>query len=206
MDCSDSASDAQLQPHLHHASAIRADSSLANTITTFVNEGYRYYSPESASRWIPTHGDRLPTPNSIHQVLGDDGLFAVVYHPHDNVTPIACAATKRWKGDYGGYVEPRVDGWEILTVTTRVDWMRRGLARRCVNALVEDLVKHAHSDKKRNSNEKLQIWIHAVEDLNGAYWKKQGWVEVRSYMRPSGEWGSKVGYRLLVLVQEFDVT
>jgi GNAT superfamily N-acetyltransferase len=206
MNSLECASDAQFLPRLHHASIIRADSSLANTITTFVNQGYRYFSPKNALRWNPGNSDRLTTADSIHQVLGNEGLFAVVYHPDDKITPIACAATKQWTGDYGGYVEATGDGWEILTVTTRVEWMRRGLARRCVDALVENLIMQARSDEKRDSNAKLRIWVHAVEDLNGAYWKKQGWVEVRSYDKPAGEWGSKLGYRLLVLLQEFDVT
>jgi GNAT superfamily N-acetyltransferase len=201
----DRASDAQFQPRLHHASTIRADSGLASRITTFVNEGYRYSSPESELRWSRVHPDRLPDADSIHQLLGDDGLFAVIYHPHDKSTPIACAAAKPWTGDHGGYVETTVGGWEILTVTTNVEWMRRGLARRCVDALVEDLVKQRRSNEKRDSNAKLRVWVHTVEDLNGTYWKKQGWVEVRAYDRPVGEWGSKLGYRLLVLLQEFDV-
>jgi hypothetical protein len=50
--------------------------------------------------------------------------------------------------------------------------MRHGLARRCVDTLVEDVVKKARGMEKRQDDAKLQVWIHAVEDLNGAYWKK----------------------------------
>jgi GNAT superfamily N-acetyltransferase len=196
--------DEQTQPRLYYSSVIHADSSLASTITAFVNEGYRYVSPKSAPRWNPTFSDRLPTPESLHEVLGNDGVFAVIYNPHDKSIPIACAALKPWKGDYGGYVEPRAGGWEVLTVTTHVGWMRRGLARRCVDALIDDLVERTRKTDKGNSDAKVQIWIHAVEDLNGAYWKKQGWAEIRSYPRPAGEFGSKEGYKLLVLLQEFD--
>jgi hypothetical protein len=161
-------------------------------------------SPESASRWNPTYSDRLPNPDSIKEVIGDDGVFAVIYQPHDESIPIACAAFKPWKGDYGGYMEPRAVGWEVLTVTTRVRWMRRGITRRYVDALIEDLVERARKTEKGNSNAKVQIWIHAVEDLNRAYWKKQGWAEMRSYQRLAGELGSIEGYKLLVLLQEFD--
>jgi len=42
--------DAELLPRLHPASAIRADPTLASTITAFVNEGYRYLTPSSATR------------------------------------------------------------------------------------------------------------------------------------------------------------
>jgi GNAT superfamily N-acetyltransferase len=199
--------DAQLQkPHLYYASAIRAAPALASTLTTFVNEGYRYLSPASAQNWATVYdGDRLVNPDSIHQVLGDDGRLAVVYHPDDGVTPVACAAAQRWRHDLEGYVAAGEDGWEILMVTTHVDFMRRGLAGRCVDALIGDLVRQTRDDGKRNGQGKLQVWVHAVEDLNGAYWRKKGWVEVRSYTRPAGHWGSKNGYCLLVLLQEFNV-
>jgi hypothetical protein len=191
------------QPLLYHASAIRADSNLASALRSFINEGYRYLSPESAKNWSTVYGgDRLPNPDSIHQVLGDDGLLAVVF---DGVTPVACAAAQRWKHDHEGYAEPNEDGWEILMVTTHVDSMRRGLAGRCVDALVGDLVRQARDDQSRNGQAPLKVWVHAVEDLNGPYWRKKGWKEVRSYTRPAGHWGSKNGYCLLVLLQEYDV-
>jgi hypothetical protein len=50
--------------------------------------------------------------------------------------------------------------------------MRRGLARRCVDTLVKDVVKKARGMEKCKGDAKLQVWIHAVEDLNGACWKK----------------------------------
>lgn len=205
MATSDRGTDANLVPRLHHASAIRTDAALASTITSFVNEGYRYMSPESASRWDGVYGDRLPNPESIHAALGHDGIFAVIYEPHDATTPIACAATKRWKHDLEGLNEAGEDGWEIITVTTRVEWMRRGLAGRCVDALVADVIRQAREGEKRERGSKVKIWVHTVEDLNGAYWRKKGWEEVRSYDKPAGHWGSKYGYRLLVLLQEFQV-
>jgi GNAT superfamily N-acetyltransferase len=194
------------RPCLHHASAIRADATLASTITSFVNEGYRYMSPKSALRWDSVYGDRLRNPDSIHTTLGDDGMFAVIYDPQNSTIPIACAATKRWKHDLEGMNEPGEDGWEIVTVTTRVDWMRRGLAGQCVDALVEEVVRQARRDETCDAGSKVNIWIHTVEDLNGAYWRKKGWVEVRSYDKPIGHWGSKFGYRLLVLLQKFEVS
>jgi hypothetical protein len=195
----------QPQPCLHHASAIRADATLASTITSFVNEGYRYRSPESVSRWDRVYGDRLPYPESIHATLGDDGIFAVIYDPQNSTIPIACAAMRRWKHDLEGLNEPGEDGWEIVTVTTRVEWMRRGLAGRCVDALVEEVVRQVRGNETRNHGAKVNIWVHTVEDLNGAYWRKKGWMEVRSYDKPAGHWGSKFGYRLLVLLQRFGV-
>jgi GNAT superfamily N-acetyltransferase len=186
-----------LQPRLHTASAIRSDPALAHTITTFVNEGYRYKSNQN---WHPDPSPRFPNPDSIHSELGDDGLFAVIYDPRNETRPIACAAMTRWHGDLEGYVAAGERGWEIKTVTTQVDWMRRGLAGRCVGALAERAVE----DEDCGSERKVQIWVQAVEELNGAYWRKKGWVEVRAYQKPVGHWGSKLGYRLLVMLQEFE--
>jgi hypothetical protein len=191
-----------LRLRVHHASAIRADPALACTITSCVNDGYRYRSPKVALNWDPSPIERFPTANSIHELLGEDGTFAVIY---DDATPIACASVKRWIGGFKEYLVVGEEGWEVVAVTTNVKWMRRGLAGRCVDALVAELVKQARDDEKRENGRKLQVWVHAIDDLYGLYWKKKGWVEVRSYDRPVGHWGSKLGYRLLVLLQEFEV-
>jgi hypothetical protein len=205
MTIPDSALDAQLSPRLHHASAIRADPILASTITAFVNEGYRYLAPENASRWDGVYGDRLAQPDSIHAALGVDGIFAVLYDPQNSATPIACAATKRWKHDLEGHNTGGEDGWELIMVTTRVAWMRCGFAGRCIDALIAEIIGKACEDEKRIDDAKVKIWAHAVEDLNGPYWRKKGWVDVRSYDKPAGHWGSKFGYRLLVLLKELEV-
>lgn len=197
----------QFIQRIHHASDIRADPTLAATLTAFVNEGYRYLSPANKERWIPDSSDRLSSPDSIHHALGDDGLFAVVYDPGTQ-TPVACAATKRWEADLEGYAEEGEAGWEIKTVTTRVDWMKRGLAGLCVEALVDELARQEKSRRENvatPSQRPLNIWIQAVECLNGAYWLKRGGKLIRSYDKPVGHWGSKYGYRLLVLLQEIDI-
>jgi hypothetical protein len=191
-----------LQLRVHHASEIRADPALARTISTCVNDGYRYMSPKVALSWDPSPIERFPTANSIHESLGEDGIFAVLY---DGTTAIACAAVKKWIGGFKEYLVVGEEGWEVVAVTTQVQWMRRGLAGRCVDALIEELIRQAREDEKRESGRKLQVWIHAIEDLYGPYWKKKGWKEVRAYERPVGDWGSKLGYRLLVLLQEFEV-
>ncbi|KAH4608916.1 hypothetical protein HBH82_064550 [Parastagonospora nodorum] len=197
--------DTELSPRLHLASAIRADAALVNTLTTFINEGYRYLTPESATRWDGVYGgERLSQSHSIHDALGHDGMFAVIYDVHDSATPIACAAAKRWESDLDDYSAADEDGWEILMVATRVGWMRRGLAGRCVDALVAKLISQTREDEAReDGHAKVKIWIHAVEDLNGAYWQKKGWAVIRAYEKPAGHWGSILGYRLLVMPREF---
>jgi GNAT superfamily N-acetyltransferase len=191
-----------LRPRLHHASEIRVDPTLARTITTLVNDGYRYMPPKIAVDWHPFPFERLATPNAIHELLGSDGIFAVIY---DEGTPIACAAVNRWTGGFTEHGVTDEEGWEIVTVTAHKEWLKRGLAGACVDALVGELVTQARQDETREEGTMLQVWVQCVESLYGYFWKNKGWIEERAYVKPVGDWGSKLGYRLLVMLQEFDV-
>ncbi|KAF1945521.1 hypothetical protein EJ02DRAFT_431606 [Clathrospora elynae] len=198
------ASHAHLQPRIHQASEFLSNPTLEQTIRHFVNEGYRYIAPKNRLRWESVNvGNRLPDSNSIPRQLGDRGFFAVIYDPDDDATPVACAATTPWKGDLEGYAASGEEekGWEIKIVTTRVEWMKGGLAGRCVDAIIDELVRLEGEDGDR-LGQKLKVWIHTVECVNGAFWKKRGWQDVRGYEKPVGDWGSKEGYRLLVLLKE----
>jgi hypothetical protein len=164
-------------------------------------------TPANKERWESDQSDRLSSPDSIHHSLGEDGLFAVVYDP-DTQIPVACAATKRWTADLEGYAEEGESGWEIKMVTTHIDWMKKGLAGQCVDALIDELARQQKCKLKSESTGsgvKLNIWIQAVECLNGPFWLKKGGRLIRSYNKPVGHWGSKYGYRLLVLLREIDV-
>lgn len=202
-----SPSPAQLQPRIHRVASIRNDPALERRIRDFVNEGYRYIAPKDASRWNPDDDDRLSTADSIAQELGEYGFFAVIYDPKNDSKPIACAATTPWKCDLeGGGQGDR--GWEIKLVTSAAEWMRGGLAGRCINAVVAELLTQGHAGgtgrDEVECGQKLMVWVQTVECVNGEYWKKKGWKELRGYGMPVGHWGSKEGYRLLVMLQEFD--
>lgn len=206
MESSKVAPDAQLTLCIHHAPDIRADPSLAAKLTAFINEGYRYMSPANKERWDRVDA-RLSSPDSIRQALGDDGLIAAVYNA-ENQEPVACAATKRWIHDLEGFAEEGEEGWEIKMVTTHIDWMKRGLAGQCVDALIDDLARQERMRRGKDqaaSQGPLNIWIQAVECLNGPFWLKKGGRLMRSYNKPIGHWGSKYGYRLLVLLREIDI-
>lgn len=207
MEVTDLSSEAQLTLCIHHAPDIRADPILAASLTAFINEGYRYISPANKERWDPEPGERLSSPNAIHQALGEDGLVEVVYTVVTQ-EPVACAATKRWKSDLEDFAEDGEVGWEIKMVTTHLDWMKRGLAGQCVDALIDELARQEKIERETESlvsERPLSIWVQAVECLNGPFWLKKGGRLVRSYDKPIGHWGSKYGYRLLVLLREVDI-
>ena len=197
------------QPHIHHASSICTDPALERTIRDFVNEGYRYIAPKDASRWDPDPEDRLANAESLNEELGEHGFFAVLYDPNDSSIPIACAATTPWKGDMEGRGKGE-EGWEIKTVTSGAQWMGAGCAGRCIDAVVCEIRRQ---ERKKRQNEgcrekeesTFNVWIQTAECVNGAYWNKKGWREVRGYEKPVGHWGSREGYRLAILLQQFDV-
>ncbi|KAF1920203.1 hypothetical protein BDU57DRAFT_508372 [Ampelomyces quisqualis] len=123
------------EPGRRYASVIRADPGLVSTITFFVNEGYRYMAPDSPLRWSDIYGVRLPEPDLIIQVVGDDGLFAVLHHPHDSSMPTACAAAQRRQCDLDGYNLAGEDRWEVVNGNAcGVDATRAsGALRRCAD-------------------------------------------------------------------------
>ncbi|KAH7072744.1 hypothetical protein BKA63DRAFT_49413 [Paraphoma chrysanthemicola] len=189
----------QLQPTLYSAFALLCSPTLAHTLTAFVNEGYRSTPLRHPLHWDTEIDDRFPDANSIHKCLGLDGIFAVLYDPQDSSVPIACASMTRWSGDLVTFAAEGESGWEIKTVTTHRDWRGLGLPGLCVDALVQRALR-----MEDENDRKVQIWLQAVEELNGEFWRKKGWTEIRGYDRPVGHSGSKMGYRLLVMLQEFE--
>lgn len=164
-------------------------------------------SPANKERWNRDSDARLSSPESVHQALGADGMIAAIYDTNAQ-GPVACAATKRWLHDLEGFAEEGEEGWEIKMVTTHVDWMKRGLAGQCVDALIDGLASQERERREKDtiaSQGPLYIWIQAVECLNGAFWLKKGGKLMRSYDKPVGHWGSKYGYRLLVLLREINI-
>ncbi|KAF2854698.1 hypothetical protein T440DRAFT_464843 [Plenodomus tracheiphilus IPT5] len=197
----------QLQPRIHHFSELIAAPDIAERIRNFVNQGYRYFAPENTSRWEPCV-DRLVDLPSFHKQLGDRGLIAIIYDPDNSSIPIACAATSPWDGGFdGGYSPDELDGgWEIKIVTTKEGWMGKGLAGKCVDALFAEVVRLERVDLSRvDADRKLRFWIQTVECVNGAFWRRKGWKDVRGTDHEAGWFGSKEGYRLLVMTKKVDI-
>lgn len=98
----------------------------------------------------------------------------------------------------GVVAENEIDaGWEIKAVTTKRGWYKMGLVGRCIGAMSEELLRQAGG--------KVKLWLHAVEEVNGEYWRRRGWKEVRRFTRPAGFWDSKKGFQLVVMVKEVSV-
>lgn len=193
-----------LVPRLYHAEEIRPKSELTTTLTKFVNEGFKAANVYSADKW-DLSGDRLENDNEIPEMLGTEGLFAAIY---DGDVIVASAGAIPWICDLNGFSEPGETGWEIKTVTVKVGYMKQGLAGKCIGILQDYLIEKEKGRRKSTGKKglpKLKLWIQTAEFVNGEYWRRRGWKDARVYDKPKGFWGSKTGFRLLILVKEVDI-
>ncbi|KAH7120903.1 hypothetical protein B0J11DRAFT_407372, partial [Dendryphion nanum] len=141
--------------------------------------------------------DRLNDGDDLLDTIGDKGVLAVLY---DKDEPIASAAVASWKGDMeSGSVGRNETGWEVKLVTVKIGYMKQGLAGRCINALEEHLLTQ---QKETLGDGPLRLWIQTVDDVNGDYWRRRGWKNVRSFEKPVGYWGSYHGFHLMILLKE----
>jgi len=198
---------AGLQPHIYTAQDLIENPLISNTLTTFINIGY-----QSPAVYPPTHwrdiGDRFKTPTAIHEALGPRGLIAVIFNGDgEKSEPVACACASPWKGDLypaeadGTKLEaPQEIGWEIKAVVTKEGWNKMGLAGRCVEMLTKEIAR-------REYDVKVRLWIHMVDEVNGEYWRRRGYKEVRrsQVAAGTGNWGSRFGFQLVVMVKDVDI-
>ncbi|KAF2708003.1 hypothetical protein K504DRAFT_297023 [Pleomassaria siparia CBS 279.74] len=196
-----------LSERLYHASDILSSPTLAASLTAFVNQGFKSAGTYDPTRWDLINSMRFKRTNEINELLGTEGLFAVLY---DGKVPVACAAAVPWAKEYQGCRLPGEEGWEIKTVCVDAKWVKRGLASRSINILRDYLVeqeraKLALDGAQEAGNKKLKFWLEVAECVNGEYWRRRGYKELRGYDRPAGLWSSLTGFRLLVMVKDIDV-
>ncbi|KAF1952969.1 hypothetical protein CC80DRAFT_495077 [Byssothecium circinans] len=213
---------ANLVTKVHKSSALRADADLAARISTFVNIGYRDREVYLLSQWVELT-DRFETREAIFDAVGSEGMFAVVWNmpsrgegkeeeqeKEGKAEAVACACISPWTGDLGPERAGAEDGgWEIKTVTTKEGWKKMGLAGLCVQALIDEVIEIERRNVRERGEEvegtRVKLWVHAVEEVNGEYWRRRGWRFVRAYERPAGEWASRFGFVLGVFGKEVDL-
>lgn len=130
---------------------------------------------------------------------------------------IACAAAVPWKGGWAKEGAGKEEGWEIKAVAVHEDpkYLHRGLAVKAMGALEEYLVEKAKTlrrdrsfDEKRVEHKRsIALWLLVAECINGVYWRKRGYKEVRRSTESEGTWGCKTSFELVVYRKdvEFDV-
>ena len=220
------------EPELYTPSDLKANKTLSTSVTKLVNDAF-YRSKEGDPVKWSNATFRFPTEEALHVMLGDAGSVMAVLFDKSVEAPVtngkgngieangdvaaskkvvACAAAVPWKG---GWMKEGADtelGWELKTVCVDGDpkYHHRGLAVKLMSFLEDYLVANTKSQLQREGKEgkgTLALWILAAECINGVYWGKKGYQEVRRQTEGVGVWSCKTSFEMLVLKKEvtFDV-
>lgn len=160
-------------------------------------------------------------------MLDKDSVFALIFdsaqdaqfgggtHPNDTPSDIsasafhtnkvvACAAAVPWKGGWAGEGAGIEEGWEMKTVCVDGDvkFLQKGLASQVLKALEDHLISNMKIQPQKTcageDRGQLQLWILAAECLNGAYWRRKGYVEMRRKTEGVGVWSCKTSFDMVV--------
>jgi GNAT superfamily N-acetyltransferase len=219
-------------PNLYTPSDLKVNKTLSTSITKLVNEAFYRSKEDDPVKWS-NETFRFPTEEALHVMLGDAGSVMAVLFDKNVEAPVtngkengieangdvaaskkvvACAAAVPWKG---GWMKEGADtelGWELKTVCVDGDpkYHHRGLAVKLMSFLEDWLVANTKSQLQKDGKKgkgTLALWILAAECINGVYWQKKGYQEVRRKTEGVGVWSCKTSFEMLVLKKEvtFDV-
>ncbi|KAF2792417.1 hypothetical protein K505DRAFT_246673 [Melanomma pulvis-pyrius CBS 109.77] len=138
-------------------------------------------------------------------MLGPEGLFAAIY---DDGVPVACAGAIPWKYGSQPLAQAGETGWEIKSVTVDPRQAKKGLVSRCIGIVHEYLIakdSELRKENERTGDGKLRLWIQATEIVNGDYWRRRGYKDVRRIEMPIGYWSAKIPFTMVVLMKELDL-
>lgn len=127
---------------------------------------------------------------------------------------VACSAAVPWTGGWAKEGAGTEDGWEIKAISVNGDakYLRRGLAIQVMDALEKHLIENGRRQRRESQHgdtsdggqasgdkkDTLSLWILAAECINGAYWRRRGYHEVRKTTEGNGTWGCKTSFDLVV--------
>ncbi|KAH7098855.1 hypothetical protein BKA62DRAFT_759001 [Auriculariales sp. MPI-PUGE-AT-0066] len=87
--------------------------------------------------------------------------------------------------------------WTIRLLCVRVDLQRRGIAdwfmKFAENAIVE-LVQETNAAQKKPVTKFVRFMLSTIEEHNGAYYSKRGWLVSERHKMPPGYSGSEGGF------------
>lgn len=80
-------------------------------------------------------------------------------------------------------------------------YLRKGLAVKLLGFLDDYLVRQAKAGGEKG---KVTLWILAAECINGVYWRKRGYKEVRRRTEGKGVWGCRTEFDMVVFKREVE--
>jgi GNAT superfamily N-acetyltransferase len=155
--------------------------------------------------------DRDASPDTVGKEVNGNGSDG-----ESNGKVVACAAAVPWKGGWKKEGAGREDGWEIKAVCVDGDskYLRKGLAVQVMQALEDELVASAKAQQGKMTNGSnlaaepgrgcVALWVLAAECINGAYWQKRGYRELRRSTEGKGTWGCKTSFELVVFRKDVE--
>jgi GNAT superfamily N-acetyltransferase len=186
-------------PIILHPADLTSNPTLTSRIITLTNAAFTRSRAPNPEKW--QHDSvRFPTSESYYAILVDSSVVSLIY---DGDEVVACAAAVPWKGGWAKESAGREEGWEIKAVVVSGEerYARKGLAVRVMGKLEEYLLEKEKGNKGRGV---LTLWIMAAECINGVYWRKRGYREVRRSLETDGTWGCLTSFELVVLRRDVE--
>ena len=198
-------------PNLYTPSDLHSKPALVTQITDLINDAFTRSKKPDPIKWRQGERRRFPTDDLYFEMLGNDGIAAVIFDSSSNDRErnkvVAVAAAVPWSGGWkkeGAGVE---EGWEIKAVAVNGDekYLGRGLAVQLYAFLEQHLVQKSKQlgvstiGRRFEEKDRLTLWILAAECINGVYWRKRGYELVRKDTALPPTWGVQTSFELIVL-------
>jgi hypothetical protein len=196
-------------PIILHPPALKSNPTLTTRIITLTNTAFERSRAPDPTKW-EQDCPRFDAPESYHDILVDNSVVALIF---DGDEVVASAAAVPWRGGWAKEGAEKESGWEMKAVAVSGEerYARKGLAVRVMGKLEEYLVgKEKEKTKRRGDLEgivgsgSLTLWVIAAECINGVYWRKRGYREVRRSTETEGTWGCLTSFELVVLRRDVE--
>ncbi|KAJ4299399.1 hypothetical protein N0V90_004644 [Kalmusia sp. IMI 367209] len=215
---------------LHH---LTTNPTLTQHLVNLCNEAFSRSQLRDPVKWIYPKARFADTQQLLTEFAASDGTMAVIldeaeHGPEETVQIeglsseggmargklIACAGVVPWKGGWQSKDPGEERGWEVKTVCVDKGekYAKKGSANKLVAALEEFVVNRErerltasfqHGGVDKGGKHVVDLWIITAECVNGEYWRKRGFGEVRR-QTCSGIWGCKTSFEMLTLRREVE--
>lgn len=213
-----------MTPHLSNPvilarSNLTTNPALKTHLEDFISDAFLRSQLPWPERWDFTLRRFRPGTDLV-DMLGGEGLLCVIYDDNEEGPKIeqgtgrvvACAAAIPWQGGWMKEGKGVEEGWEIKTVCVSGEerYAGKGLAIKVMSVLEENVIRrelartaasdaadHTVGDTKTSETGAFTFWVLLADCINGPYWKKRGYKEVRRSTVGEGTWGCKTAFDMV---------